>query len=125
MGREWWWLLGAGGGGVRLPRRRVPGPCGPWTSAQAWGGSAAAEDGDIGMGHRTCAISEGNHGDSSQFSPYKGRNLTTRYTQAKRALRVATVYNVVKETIRTHLTLVHIFHAYALVDTLWVAHTLS
>jgi hypothetical protein len=38
---------------------------------------------------------------------------------------VATVHNVVKETIRAHLTLVHIFHEYASADTPWVAHALS
>jgi hypothetical protein len=38
---------------------------------------------------------------------------------------VATVHNVVKETIRAHFTLVHVFHAYASVDTPWVAHALS
>jgi hypothetical protein len=38
---------------------------------------------------------------------------------------VATVHNVVKEMIRAHLTLVHVFHMYALVDTPWVAHALS
>jgi hypothetical protein len=38
---------------------------------------------------------------------------------------VATIHDEVKETIRAHLTLVHIFHAYALVDTPWVAHALS
>jgi hypothetical protein len=38
---------------------------------------------------------------------------------------VTTVHNAVKETIRTHLTLVHVFHAYALADTPWVAHALS
>jgi hypothetical protein len=41
------------------------------------------------------------------------------------APRVATVHDVVKETIRAHLTLVHVFHVYASVDTLWVAHALS
>jgi hypothetical protein len=41
------------------------------------------------------------------------------------APRVATVHDVVKETIRAHLTLVHVFHAYASVDTPWVAHALS
>jgi hypothetical protein len=56
--------------------------------------------------------------------PCKGINLTTRHTQARRASRVATIYDEVKETIRTHLTLVHVFHAYALVDTPWVAHAL-
>jgi hypothetical protein len=38
---------------------------------------------------------------------------------------VATVHNTVKETIRAQLTLVHVFHAYALADTPWVAHALS
>jgi hypothetical protein len=38
---------------------------------------------------------------------------------------VATVQNAVKETIRTHLTLVHVFHVYALADTPWVARALS
>jgi hypothetical protein len=45
--------------------------------------------------------------------------------QAKRAPRVATIHDVTKETIRAHLTLVHVFHVYASVDTLWVAHALS
>jgi hypothetical protein len=57
--------------------------------------------------------------------PCKGINLTTRYTQARRTPRVAIVHDAVKETIRAHLTLVHIFHAYASTDTLWVAHALS
>jgi hypothetical protein len=38
---------------------------------------------------------------------------------------VITVHNAVKETIRVHLTLVHVFHAYASTDTPWVAHALS
>jgi hypothetical protein len=38
---------------------------------------------------------------------------------------VATVHNASKEMIRAHLTLVHIFHAYASADTPWVAHALS
>jgi hypothetical protein len=38
---------------------------------------------------------------------------------------VAIVHNTVKETIRVHLTLVHVFYAYASVDTAWVAHALS
>jgi hypothetical protein len=38
---------------------------------------------------------------------------------------VATIHDAVKETIRAHLTLMHVFHAYALVDTSWVAHALS
>jgi hypothetical protein len=38
---------------------------------------------------------------------------------------VATIHNRVKETIRGHLTLVHVFQAYASMDTPWVAHALS
>jgi hypothetical protein len=38
---------------------------------------------------------------------------------------VATIHDEVKEMIRAHLTLVHVFHAYASVDTRWVAHALS
>jgi hypothetical protein len=38
---------------------------------------------------------------------------------------VATIHDAVKETIRAHLTLVYIFHAYASADTPWVAHALS
>jgi hypothetical protein len=57
--------------------------------------------------------------------PCNGINLTTRHTQTRRALRVATIHDEVKETIRAHLTLVHVFHAYASVDTPWVTHALS
>jgi hypothetical protein len=38
---------------------------------------------------------------------------------------VATIHDEVKETIRAHLTLVHVFHAYASTDTPCVAHALS
>jgi hypothetical protein len=38
---------------------------------------------------------------------------------------VATIHDEVKEVIRAHLTLVHVFHAYASADTPWVDHTLS
>jgi hypothetical protein len=38
---------------------------------------------------------------------------------------VATIHDEVKETIRAHLTLVHVFHAYSSADTPWVDHTLS
>jgi hypothetical protein len=38
---------------------------------------------------------------------------------------VTIVHDVVKETIRAHLTLVHVFHAYASADIPWVAHALS
>jgi hypothetical protein len=38
---------------------------------------------------------------------------------------VATVHDAIKETIKAHLTLVHVFHAYASADIPWVAHALS
>jgi hypothetical protein len=57
--------------------------------------------------------------------PCKGINLTTRHMQAQRTPRVATIHDEVKEMIRAHLTLVHVFHAYASMDTLLVAHALS
>jgi hypothetical protein len=38
---------------------------------------------------------------------------------------VEIVHNVAKEMIRAHLTMVDVFHAYALADTPWVAHALS
>jgi hypothetical protein len=38
---------------------------------------------------------------------------------------VATVHDAIKEMIRAHLTLVHIFHTYASTDTSWMAHALS
>jgi hypothetical protein len=45
--------------------------------------------------------------------------------QAQRTPRVTTVHDTVKEMIRAHLTLVHVFHAYASTDTPWVTHALS
>jgi hypothetical protein len=38
---------------------------------------------------------------------------------------VETIHNLIKEMIRAHLTLGHVFHAYASVDTPLVAHALS
>jgi hypothetical protein len=38
---------------------------------------------------------------------------------------VATVHDTVTEPIRTHLTLVQVFHSYATENTPWVAHALS
>jgi hypothetical protein len=64
-------------------------------------------------------------GDSSQFKPYKGNNLTTWHTWARRTPRVVTIRNAVKEMIGAHLTQVHVFHAYASTDTPWVTHALS
>jgi hypothetical protein len=38
---------------------------------------------------------------------------------------VTIIHDEIKETIRDHLTLVHVFHVYALADTPLVAHALS
>jgi hypothetical protein len=38
---------------------------------------------------------------------------------------VATIHDEVNEMIRAHLTLLHVFHTYAWVDTPWMAHALS
>jgi hypothetical protein len=57
--------------------------------------------------------------------PCKGINMTTWHTQARRTPQVATFHDEVQETIWTHLTLVHVFHMYASMDTSWVANALS
>jgi hypothetical protein len=70
-------------------------------------------------------ISEGVMEIRINSQPCKGINLTTRHTQARKAPWVATIHDEAKKTIRAHLTLVHVFHTYASVDTPWVAHALS
>jgi hypothetical protein len=57
--------------------------------------------------------------------PCKGINLTPRHAQDQRAPRGATIHDEVKEMIRAHLTLVHVFHVYASADTPWMDHALS
>jgi hypothetical protein len=69
-------------------------------------------------------ISEGNHGDSSQFKPCKENNLTTWHTWATEATWVATVHDAIKESGRVLPCPSAIFHAYASVDTPWVANTI-
>jgi hypothetical protein len=70
-------------------------------------------------------ISEGVAEIRINSQQYKGIKLTTRDMQARRASRVATVHDAVKETIMAHLTLVHVLHAYVSTDTPWVTHALS
>jgi hypothetical protein len=53
--------------------------------------------------------------------PCKGINLTTRYKQTWRTPRVATVHDAVKESGRVLPHPSAVFHAYASVDTPWVA----
>jgi hypothetical protein len=75
--------------------------------------------------NKSSPISEGVMEIRINSQPCKGINLTTRHTQARRVPRVATVHDMVNETIRTDLTLVHVIHAYASADAPWVAHALS
>jgi hypothetical protein len=79
----------------------------------------------LNTANKPSPISEGVAEIQINNQPCKGINLTTRHTQARRAPRVATVHDAVKEMMRTHLTLVHVFHAYAPTDTPWLAHALS
>jgi hypothetical protein len=70
-------------------------------------------------------IFEGNRGDSSQFKLCKSKNLITQYPRARRAPRVATVHDAVKESGRVLPRPSVVFHTYASVVTSWVARTLS
>jgi hypothetical protein len=70
-------------------------------------------------------ISEGVIENRINNQPCKGINMTTWHTQARRTPQVATFHDEVQETIWAHLTLVHVFHMYALMDTPWVANALS
>jgi hypothetical protein len=56
---------------------------------------------------------------------YKGINLTTRHTRARRAPRVATIHDVTKKPGRVLPRPSAVFHAYASADIPWVARTLS
>jgi hypothetical protein len=53
--------------------------------------------------------------------PCKGINLITRHTQVRRAPRVTTVHDTVKESGRVLPRPSAVFHAYASTDTPWVA----
>jgi hypothetical protein len=74
--------------------------------------------------NKASSMSEGVAEIRINSQPCKGINLTTRHTQAQRAPRVTTIHDAVKKMIRAQLTLVHVFHTYALADTPWVAHAL-
>jgi hypothetical protein len=79
----------------------------------------------LDLAKKSSPISEGVAEIRINNQPCKGIKLTIRHTQTQRTPQVATVHDVVMETIRAHLTLVHVFHAYASMDTLWEAHALS
>jgi hypothetical protein len=79
----------------------------------------------LGAANKPSLISESVAEIRINSQPCKGINLITRHTQARRVTRVAIIHDEVQETIRAHLTLVHVFHSYASVNTPWVAHALS
>jgi hypothetical protein len=79
----------------------------------------------LGAANKPSLISESVAEIQINSQPCNGINLTTRHKHAQSTPRVATIHDEVKETIRAHLTLVHIFHAYASADTPRVAHALS
>jgi hypothetical protein len=70
-------------------------------------------------------ISEGVTEIRINNQPCKGINMKIWHTQAWRAPRAAIVHDAVREMIRAHLTLAHVFHGYASMDTPRVAHALS
>ncbi len=79
----------------------------------------------LNTANKPSSISEGVVEIRINSQPCKGINLTTRHTRARRAPRVATVHNAVKELDRVLPHPSAVFHAYALADTPWMARTLS
>jgi hypothetical protein len=71
----------------------------------------------LGAANKKSPMSEGVTEIRINNQPCKGINLTTRHVQARRAPRVETIHDEVKEMVRAHLTLVHILHVYASADT--------
>jgi hypothetical protein len=79
----------------------------------------------LGAANKPSPISEGVIEIRINSQSWKGINLTTQHTRAKRTPQVAIVHDAVKKMIRAHLTLVHVFHMNASTDNPWVAHALS
>jgi hypothetical protein len=76
----------------------------------------------FGLGEQASCISEGVMEIRINSQPCKGINLATRHKQARRAPRVATVRDMIKESARVLPRPSAIFHTYASADTLWVGH---
>jgi hypothetical protein len=79
----------------------------------------------LNIANKPSPISEGVMEIRINSQPCKGINLITRHTQVRRAPRVATIHNTVKESGQVLPRPSAIFHAYALTDTPWMARTLS
>jgi hypothetical protein len=77
------------------------------------------------IANKTSPISEGVTEIRINSQPCKGINLTTRHTQARWAPWVATIHDVTKKLVWVLPCPGAVFHAYASVDTPWVAPTLS
>jgi hypothetical protein len=77
------------------------------------------------FGEQAITHVQGCRRDLNQYSTFQGYKLDNTTHVGPKDPRVAIIHDTVKGTIRAHLTLVHVFHAYALVDTPWVAHALS
>jgi hypothetical protein len=75
----------------------------------------------LGAANKPSHTSEGVVEIRINSQPCKGINLTTRHTQARRAPRVATVHDTVKESGQVLPHPSAILHTYVSVDTLWVA----
>jgi hypothetical protein len=75
----------------------------------------------LGAANKSSPISEGVMEIQINSQPCKGIRLTTRHMQAQRAPRVATVHDAIKESDRVLPLSSVVFHAYASVNTPWVA----
>jgi hypothetical protein len=79
----------------------------------------------LGAANKPSLISKGVAEIWINSQSYKGINLITRHTQARRAPRVATIHDVTKKSGRVLPRPSVVFHAYASADIPWVARTLS
>jgi hypothetical protein len=79
----------------------------------------------LNTANKPSSMSEGVAEIQINNQPCKGINLTTWHTQARRTPRVAKIHDVTKKPGRVLPHPSTVFHAYASVDTPWVARTLS
>jgi hypothetical protein len=75
----------------------------------------------LGAVNKPSPISEGVTEIRINSQPCKGINLTTRHTHARRAPRVTTIHDMVKELGQVLPHSSAVFHTYASADTPWVA----
>jgi hypothetical protein len=75
----------------------------------------------LDFGEQASCISEGVMKIRINSQPCKGINLATQHKRARRAQRVATVHDMIKESAWVLPRPSAIIHAYASADKLWVA----